>query len=179
MIRLLINNILRFVFLILLQVLVLNNIEFSGLINPYLYVLFILLLPFEIPNWVLLFIGLITGLCIDVFTDTLGLHASATVFMAFIRSILLSFMSPREGYETGTSPKLSLDNPAWFVEYAIILVFIHHFVLFYLEVFSFTNFFLTLLRIFLSSVFTLILVLLSQIFMYKKNTNPLMKTNKL
>lgn len=179
MIQILINNIFRFVFLVLLQVLVLNNIQFSGLINPYLYVLFILLLPFEIPNWVLLIIGFITGLSIDMFTDTLGLHASATVFLAFVRPIILSIMSPREGYEAGTSPKLSLDNTRWFIEYIIILIFIHHFVLFYLEVLRFTDFFTTLLRVFLSSIFTIILALLSQILMYKKNTNPLMKKNKL
>ena len=172
MMRLLINNILRFIFLILLQVLVLNNMQFSGLINPYLYVLFILLLPFEMPNWIVLLLGFITGLCIDVFSDTLGLHTSATVLMAFLRPFVLSVMAPRDGYDSGSTPNLYLYNFGWFLRYIITLIFIHHFVLFYLEVLRFSDFFITLLRVILSSIFRILLVLLIQIFMYKKKHDP-------
>ena len=172
MIRLVVNNILRFIFLILLQVLVLNNLQFSGLINPYLYILFILLLPFEIPDWVMLFIGFFTGLLIDVSTDTLGLHTSATVFMTFMRPFILSILSPRDGYDSGTAPKLQLFGLAWFLRYSIILIFIHHFVLFYLEVLRVSDFYYTFMRIILSSFFTILLVLLSQIFMYRRKTEP-------
>jgi rod shape-determining protein MreD len=171
MVRLIVNNTFRFVFLILLQVLVLNNMQFSGLINPYLYILFILLLPFEIPGWVLLILGFITGLSVDVFTDTLGLHTSATVILTFLRPYILRIIAPRDGYDSGTSPTINIFGLSWFLRYSIFLIFVHHFVLFYLEVFGFHDFFQTLLRVILSSIFTILLVLLSQIFMYKKKSD--------
>jgi len=56
-----------FVILIVTQLLVFNNIELSGYINPYVYVLFILLLPFDVPRVVLLLSAFLLGLCIDLF----------------------------------------------------------------------------------------------------------------
>ena len=76
------KNIIRFVVLVFIQVAILNNIQISGFINPYMYVLFILLLPFETPNWILLVLSFFLGLSIDIFSNTLGMHASASVFMA-------------------------------------------------------------------------------------------------
>ena len=60
------KNIIRFVVLVFIQVAILNNIQISGFINPYMYVLFILLLPFETPNWILLVLSFFLGLSIDI-----------------------------------------------------------------------------------------------------------------
>lgn len=70
-----------FVSLVLVQVLILNNIQFSGFVNPYVYVLFILLLPFTIPGYLLLGLSFLMGISIDIFSNTLGLHAAASVFL--------------------------------------------------------------------------------------------------
>jgi len=86
------RNILRMFILILFQVFVLNNIQVSGYINPYMYVLFILLLPFETPRWLLLISGFAIGISIDLFANTPGMHASATVFMAFFATICSEFI---------------------------------------------------------------------------------------
>ena len=75
--------ILIFILLLLIQLLVLNNINLGGYINPYVYLLFILLLPYGTPRWVLLLVGFFTGLVVDYFSNTLGLHASATLILAF------------------------------------------------------------------------------------------------
>lgn len=168
MIKVLPRNIFRFVFLVLLQVLVLNNIQLSGFINPYMYVLFILLLPFETPKWVLLVVAFLLGLSIDAFTDTLGMHASATVLMAFFRPYVLNLFAPRDGYEPGTFPRLYYYGFSWFLRYALILILIHHFFLFYIEVFRFTGFFITLWKIILSTFFSLLLVVFSQYLMIRK-----------
>src|SRR5512137_2722988 len=100
-----INSIIRytviFVILIFLQVLLFNNIQFSGYINPYVYVMLILLLPVEIPSWLLLIICFFSGLTVDLFNGTPGIHTSATVFSGFIRPYILRFISPRDGYEAG------------------------------------------------------------------------------
>ncbi len=167
MIKVLPRYIISFILLLTLQILVLNNIQLSGFINPYLYVLFILILPFETPKWMLLLLAFILGMVVDLFSHTPGMHTSATVFMAFLRPYVLEFFSPRDGYETETYPILRYYGLNWFLKYITILVLAHHLFLFYVEVFRFSDFFLTLGRALASSVFTIILVLISQYF-YRK-----------
>lgn len=169
MIKLFPRYLLSFVVLVFLQVFILNNIQFSGYINPYIYVLFILILPFETPKWLLLVLAFILGLTVDLFSGTIGMHSSATVFMAFFRPYVLKVISPRDGYESETLPQLRYYGAGWFIRYSVILILIHHFFLFFIEVFRFSDFFATLARVILSSVFTIILVLISQYF-YRKDT---------
>ena len=71
------KNIFRFIILVLVQVLVLNNIQFLGYINPYIYILFILSLPVRTPRWASLLLAFVLGLTIDIFANTPGMHASA------------------------------------------------------------------------------------------------------
>jgi hypothetical protein len=133
-----------------------------------MYVLFILLLPFEIPNWLLLFLGFFLGVSIDMFTSTLGMHASACVFMAFLRPYVLNVIALRDGYEVGTSPGIQHLGVSWFLKYSLILITAHHLFLFFIEVFSFSNFLDTMGRALLSVVFSFILIIISQFFMFKK-----------
>ena len=168
MIREFTKYLLYFFILILLQLLVFNNIDFSGYINPYVYVLFILLLPFTVPRLVLLISAFLIGLIIDLFMGTPGVHSSATVLMAFARPSVMALFSPREGYQSGTYPRLTQFGAEWFVKYTVMLVLIHHFTLFYLEVFSFNHFFNTLFRAFLSSVLTSLIIIFSQFFVFRK-----------
>jgi rod shape-determining protein MreD len=149
-----------FVLLILLQVLVFNNIRFSGYINPYVYIMFILLLPVEIPSWLLLLISFGMGLLMDVFCSSPGMHASATVLAGFIRPYTLRIVSPRDGYEPGAEPSMFIYGFRWFLIYTSIIILVHHTALFYLEVFRFTGFFRTLLRVLLSSLFSITFILL-------------------
>ena len=167
MIEKLLRHILRFVTLVLLQVLVLNNIQLGGYINPNLYVLFILLLPVEVPGWLLMAVSFFLGLSIDAFTNTPGMNASACVFLAFCRPYLLKIMSPRDGYETDRPPSIQYMGFSWFIIYASILVFLHHLVLFYVEIFRFTEFFSTFLRVILSTVITVSLILLAEFLLFK------------
>ena len=160
------KNIGRFVFLILFQVLILNNIQFSGYINPYFYIYFILLLPFETPRWLLLLSAFLLGISLDAFTNTFGLNASACVLMAFVRPFVISAISTGTEFMVGHSPSLKNQGLKWFAYYSIILVMVHHFALFYLEIFRFTEFFQTLLRVLLSSVFTLLIVFIAEYLSY-------------
>jgi len=168
MIKTILIYLLQFAVLILAQLLVFNNIEFSGFINPYVYVLFVLLLPFDTPKPVLLLGAFFIGLSIDMYMGTPGVHSTATVFMAFSRPTVLALFSPREGYQTGTLPRLSQFGPEWFVKYAVMLVLLHHIVLFYLEVFTFHQFFSTFLRVLLSSMLTALIIIVSQFFIFRK-----------
>ena len=163
-----INSILRFglifILLILLQVLLFNNIQFSGYVNPYVYLMFILLLPFEIPSWLLLLLSFATGMLIDLFSGSPGMHSSATLLAGFVRPYVLRIISPRDGYDAGSNPSMLVYGFKWFFFYTLIMVLVHHTALFYLEVFSFTDFFRTLLRVLLSSVFSITFILLFEFY---------------
>ncbi|MDA3779051.1 MAG: rod shape-determining protein MreD [Bacteroidales bacterium] len=167
MIKLLPKYIIRFVVLVLVQVFILNNVHLGGFINPYIYILFIITLPFETPKWFLLLIAFLLGFTIDIFSHTPGMHSSATVFMAFFRVHLLEVISPRDGYENETTPSIKDYGGKWFFKYTIVLVLLHHVFLFYAEVFSLTNFFTTLGRALLSAAFSIGLIMIIQYF-YKK-----------
>jgi hypothetical protein len=160
------KNIGRFVFLILFQVLILNNIQFSGFINPYFYIYFILLLPFETPRWLLLLSAFCLGISLDAFTNTFGLNAAACVLIAFVRPFVISAISTGTEFMTGHSPSLKNQGVKWFAYYSIILVLVHHFTLFYLEIFRFTEFFQTLFRVLLSSIFTLLIIFIAELLSY-------------
>jgi len=161
-----INSIIRytviFVILLFLQVLLFNNIQFSGFINPYVYVMLILLLPVEIPAWLLLIICFFSGLTVDLFNGTPGIHTTATVFSGFIRPYILRLISPRDGYEAGAVPSMVIYGFRWFLVYSGVMILAHHFVLFYMEVFRFTEFFATLLRVILSTIFSIVFILLAE-----------------
>jgi len=156
-------NIFRFVLLVFLQIFVLNNIQFSGFVNPYLYIIFILLLPFEISGAFMLILAFCMGLVIDIYSITLGYHTMATVFMAYFRIHLLRHIAPHDGYEPGMSPTVSSLGLAWFVRYATILTLAHHFVLFWIESFSLTDLLPATLRALASSVFTIFLIIIYQL----------------
>ena len=166
--RTLFFNAVRFFFLVFLQVLILNHINLGGYINPYFYIYFILLLPFDLPRWLLLVSAFILGISIDIFTNTIGLNAAACVFMAFCRPFVISAISSGPESLIGDTPSLRNQGVKWFLYYSIILVLIHHFALFFLEIFRLSEFPATLVRVLLSSAFTMLLVLISEYLLYPR-----------
>ncbi len=152
---------------VLVQVLFLNQVRFSGYINPSFYIIFVLLLPLSTPRYLLLLLGFLTGLSVDVFSDSLGIHAAATVLIAYIRPAVIRVISTREE-DRNDYPGLSQNKFNWFLSYVTILVFVHHFVLLYLEYFTFSHFFYTLLKVILSSVVTIFIIVLSQFLIFRK-----------
>lgn len=156
-----------FIVLVLLQVLIFNQMQFNRYINPYLYILFILLLPLSTPRYLLLLSGFLIGLAVDIFSNSLGIHAAATVFIAFIRPAVIRAISVREE-DRNDYPGLRQNKFRWFLSYVSIMVLIHHFILFYLEYFTFLHFFSTLLRILLSSIFSIFIIVLSQFLIFRQ-----------
>jgi len=152
---------------VLMQVLFMNNLQFSGLVNPYFYILFILILPVNMSRVVLLLLGFLLGITIDAFSNTPGIHASATVFVSFLRPFMINAAN-LEDQEKGMLPTIANFGFRWFFQYAAVLVLLHHFFLFFVEVFSFHNFFSTFFRSILSSIFTLFFIGLSQFIIFRK-----------
>lgn len=159
-----IKYIITFVVLLLIQVLILNNLNLGGYINPYLYILFLLILPVAIPGWLLLILAFTLGLIIDAFQNTPGIHASATVFLAFMRPYFLRYIAPRDGYEPGSLPIPAHFGFLWFFKYAVFGVVSHHLFYFFVEAFTFKDIFATLWRVILSSIFTLLFIMIAQLF---------------
>jgi len=152
------NSILKYagalLILIVLQLLIFNNIEFSGYVNPYIYVMFILILPAAIPSWILLLLSFMTGFVIDLFSGTMGVHAFASVMAGFVRPWALSLNVMAEAAEPDMSPSSYRNGFRWFLIYTVIVVFVHHLALFFVEIFSLRNFGHTLLRVMLSTAAT-------------------------
>ena len=163
------KNILRFAFLLFLQVLVINHIQISSMVAPLIYILAILMLPFNTPKWGLLVSAFVFGFLIDIFSGTIGLNMSATVFVAFIRPTLLNLISFGRDFNSEDSPNMKNLGADWFISYALIMILIHHSAVFFLEVFRLHELGTTLLRILYSSAATLVLVILSQLlFVFRK-----------
>lgn len=168
--RTILINIFRWLILLFVQIFLLRNMAFYNLSTPFIYVLFILVLPFQLPNLLLYIIAFITGLTLDSFYDTLGVHTSACVALAFVRILFISVSLNREAID---EPEPSLGNMGfrWFSLYAVLCIFAHHIVLFFLEAFKLTSLTYTLGRTLLSIVFTLFTVLLVEfIFHNRKST---------
>jgi rod shape-determining protein MreD len=166
------RHVLRFFVLVLVQGLILKNIEPGFYITPFLYVLFLIQLPFELPSWLILLISFVTGYCVDLFYDTMGMHMIACTLLGFARPSLLKLMAPRDGYEFGQQPTMQDMGTSWFLTYAVILVIVHHLTLFYVEMFSFREFFFTLFRALISMVATMLLIVVTQFLLYRKRTTP-------
>nr|WP_294942731.1 rod shape-determining protein MreD [uncultured Mucilaginibacter sp.] len=166
--RIILMNLVRFVMLIFLQVFLLKNVALYDLSTPYLYILFILLLPFETPNIVLFILSFLVGLTIDMFYDTPGLHAAACTVLALVRVMFISITVQKDGFDNEPEPTLSIMGFRWFFTYALVLTLFHHFFLFNLEVFRLTEIQYTLSRFLLSSIFTVFLMLVSGLLFFRR-----------
>ncbi len=151
----------RFIILIALQVVLLNQVYLGGFITPFLYPLIVMLLPFDTKGWALLLTAFAAGLSIDMFTDSMGMHAAATTFLAYARPWIINLISARTDYEPGTEPGLAVNSLTWLILYTLISVFIHHLFLFSVEVFRFDEWWQIFIRTLLSTIFSSILIIIS------------------
>lgn len=147
------------VLILVIQILILNYINISGFINPYLYPLLIFLLPLNTPKYLLLFIAFGLGFTIDIFQETLGMHAFSLVLIAFIRPYLFKLLNPKE-QEADEIMDINYHGFTWFIIYIAILTFIHHLVYFRIEKGDFHAYHYTLLKTFLSTLFSLLSMVL-------------------
>jgi rod shape-determining protein MreD len=162
-----ISNSIRFVVLILLQVLLLNNINFLGYVNPYLYILFILLFPLDGNKSLLILLSFLLGITIDLFGDSGGIHAAACVLIAYIRPAILKF-----SFGVSYEYNMVKVNKAPLIErvtYISIMVLVHHLALFSLEIFSLSHILLLIKSTLFSSIFSIILIFCTLLLFGRKN----------
>ena len=151
---------------VVLQVVVLNEVLFSAYINPFLYVILIISLPLKIPKWFLLIYAFLLGFFIDLFSGSLGFHSTATILIAFIKPFISKITIPYNILgETDEITLKKVGNKA-FITFSLFLILIHNSCLFITEHLSIT---LALFgKIMASSLVTLIIVLITQLFQQDK-----------
>lgn len=171
--RIILYNIIRFVALIALQVVLFKNIGYYNLATPFCYILIIFLLPINIPNFILYLLAFATGLCVDAFYDSIGVHAAACVALAWFRIFFYKITLDVDAQNSFETPSLGNMGSKWFLSYIAIGTLVHHIVLFHVEYFSFSNYFSTLFSILLSSIFTILLILLISLLVYKRKSRLL------
>jgi hypothetical protein len=141
------------------QVLVLTQLDIRWFIQPYVFGMFIMILPFKTPQSLVLILAFIAGLVIDMFNNTPGMHAAATVAMAFFRPAVIKMLTPITGYEGVDAPSLFKLGFIWFLLFTLIMLGIHHIIYFFLEVLTFKNISYTLLKVGASLLVSAFLVL--------------------
>lgn len=162
------GNIIRFIVLVLVQVLLLNYINFLGFINPFVYILFILVYPINGNKTLLIFLSFLLGLTIDIFGDSGGVHAAASVFIAFIRPLILKFaFGVSYEYNMVKINKVPLTER---LVYIMLMVFIHHLLLFSLEIFSLSHILLILKSALFSGIFSTIVILCTLLLFSRKSS---------
>jgi rod shape-determining protein MreD len=159
-------NIARFILLLAAQVVVFNNINFLGYINPFPYILFIILYPVNSNKTGLLVASFLLGLTVDMFCNSGGVHAAACLVLAFLRPYIFKF-SFGLSYEYQTVKLNDVLTPQRF-SFILVAVILHHFILFLLEIFQVSFIFEILLKTILSTVFTIIVCIVI-IYLIKPN----------
>lgn len=152
----------------LLQVLIFNNIRLFGYYNPYIYLIFLILLPIHIKNWFLLVLGFVTGITIDLFSGVLGVHAAACVLACAVRPFLIRLFHNVREIKQGVIPEIHWFGISSFIIFMLIFVFIHHTTLFFLDVFTLKHFFTTLLHILINTIITSCFVIIDQLLFHAK-----------
>lgn len=160
--RLGVFQVVYFFLYLLAQVLLFKRLWLFDTASCLIYVGFILLLPNETNNLVLMLLAFLLGFCVDIFYDSLGQHAFALVIVGYLRNYWLNAITPQGGYDAGLSPSLAVNGLQWFLVYTIPLMFVHHAVAFFVEVGGFGLFWFTMLKIISSLVFTTTVMLMLQ-----------------
>ncbi|HTD92892.1 MAG TPA: hypothetical protein VK644_03735 [Chitinophagaceae bacterium] len=164
------RNIIRFALFIFVQVYVFDKVpHLHRFIVPYIYYLFILWLPFSVSRIGLLFIGFITGMALDYFTNTPGLHAAACVLIAYVRPFLINILTPKDPSEFNyrePSPRAMGWTP--YLVYVLVLTFLHHGYLTVLEWLSFGSFFDLLIKVVATTAISMLLIITTELLFTRK-----------
>lgn len=166
----LLRNIIRFLLFILVQVFVLFQIDpLHRFIVPYIYFLYILWLPFNMPRMGLTLLGFIFGLTLDYFTKTPGLHAAPCTLIAYLRPFLINILMRQESSEQNyRSPSLTSMGWAPYATYVFILTFLHNAYLVFLEWMEFGSVFFFIGKVLATTAASMVLIFLTELLFFRK-----------
>ena len=156
------RNVGRFVLLMLIQLLILNNVYLGGYVMPMLYVLFILMLPTSIKRIPLLLIAFGTGLLMDIMSGSLGFHALSCTVVAMMRIWFADRILTRGENTVVATPGIYSVTPQYLISYTLLLLSLFYLVFYTLEIFSFRGFGGVLLATICSTLATAVLIVIYQ-----------------
>ena len=164
------GQIIRFILFILVQVFVLFEIKpLHQFIVPYLYFLYLLWLPFNMPRLGLTFLGFLFGLSLDYFTKTPGLHAAACTLIAYLRPFVINVLIRQDVEDMNYKvPSINSMGFAHYMTYALILTFIHHSYLIFLEFLQFGSFWYLAGKILATTGISMRLIMVTELIFYRK-----------
>lgn len=162
-----VKNIIWLFILVLLQVLIFNNINLFGYTNPLIYVVFIFYYPLKREKGTFLTLSFLLGLFIDFFSNSGGIHAAATLFIAFIRLPLLTSILNKTDFDYHL---FNIRGISFFKAFSFISiqVLIHHLIVFSLDYFSFNDFGKIISKTITTSGLTIVLILIGIVLFTKK-----------
>lgn len=146
------------VVLLFVQALVLNNIHLFGFATPLLYIYMVVGMRRNFPRWVLLTLSFLTGLGIDLFSNTPGVAACSLTLLGFVQPLLLALFLPRDSSDD-FKPSIATLGAGKFASYAFLLTFVYAVVFYTLEMFNFFNWILWLECVGGSTLITLLLLM--------------------
>ena len=164
----LIKTLIYFVLFVSIQVLVLDNIHLFRIATPFLYLYVIVKMPVNATRSTVIFISFLLGIVIDMFSNTLGMHAAACSLAGLIRNPLLFTFSEKEITENMTPSYRTLGIRA-FLKYAVSLVVIHHVALFLIESISLFDPVFLIFRIFANVILTVLFIFIVEAFIIERN----------
>jgi len=105
-------------------------------VSLLIYPMIILYLPLEMRRSLVIVSAFVTGLLLDVFYDSLGIHTAALLLTAFIRTPILQLMEPRQGYRNTASLNSANYGFSWIAQYTAIMLAIHTLAYYSIDAFS-------------------------------------------
>jgi rod shape-determining protein MreD len=148
----------RLLLILVLQVLLFNHMHIAIWGFPMVYILFLINLSPRLPKWAELFIGSAIGIIMDIWYSSLGIHMAACVTIAFVRPLLLANMVQDIERIKDNVKGITIGT----LEYAkivVILTIIHHFIVFALEAWNWSQWWIVLLQTLISSAMTITILL--------------------
>lgn len=162
-----VNNILRFLIVIIVQITIFQHAFVEWTVGKYVYIffytLFILLLPIRTPPIAVIILAFILGIIIDISANSLGIHTSAIVFTAFLRPYVLNYLEPRKRYDVLAVPSSKAFGLAWFAQYSAILIFCHCLFYFSVDAFTFKYIIDIIIKTIICSIGTLVCIIICQL----------------
>jgi hypothetical protein len=152
----------------MVQVLVLNNVTLPGVFNPYIYIYFIMTLPLMMSHTSLVLVSFLCGLGVDIFSNSMGIHAFTCTFIGFLRPYIITLLKPSGGYNPDDKISLHHLGFRWFLMYTLFNTFLMHFVLFLVETLSTQQLILVMNKAISSSLLATTIIILTEYFFYNR-----------
>ena len=152
------KQLIRYIVVMLLQVLLFNQLQLWGACHPYIYVLCLLMMPITLSHSASMLIGACAGLVMDVFCNSLGVHMAACILLMFIRPYLIGLIVNDKDRLNEQISLRAIGMEALF-KYVVILVLIHHLAVFMLAAWSWQHFGFVLLETVVSSMITISIII--------------------